>query len=75
MNVSLGLLAVIAFVAALYLGRNFIVPLLIGILASYTLTPLVDRLKAFHIPRPAGAALVLCPAGRRHILDRVLVER
>ena len=59
MNVSLGLLAVIAFVAALYLGRNFIVPLLIGILASYTLTPLVDWLKAFHIPRPAGAALVL----------------
>jgi predicted PurR-regulated permease PerM len=59
MNVSLGLLAGIAFVAALYLGRNFIVPLLIGILASYTLTPLVDWLKAFHIPRPAGAALVL----------------
>ena len=59
MNVSLGLLAVIAFVAALYLGRNFIVPLLIGILASYTLTPLVDWLKAFHVPRPAGAALVL----------------
>jgi predicted PurR-regulated permease PerM len=59
MNLSLGLLAIIAFVAALYLGRNFIVPLLIGILASYTLTPLVDWLKAFHLPRPAGAALVL----------------
>jgi predicted PurR-regulated permease PerM len=59
MNVSLGLLAAIAFIAALYQGRNFIVPLLIGILASYTLTPLVDWLKAIHVPRPAGAALIL----------------
>jgi predicted PurR-regulated permease PerM len=33
--------------------------LLIGILASYTLYPVVDWLKACRIPRPAGAALVL----------------
>jgi predicted PurR-regulated permease PerM len=59
MNVSLGLLATISFVAALYLGRDFIVPLLIGILASYTLTPLVDWLKKCYVPRPLGAALVL----------------
>jgi predicted PurR-regulated permease PerM len=59
MNVSLGLLAAIALVTALYLGREFIVPLLIGMLASYTLTPLVDWLKICHVPRPAGAALVL----------------
>jgi len=59
MNVSLGLLAAIALVATLYLARDFIVPLLIGILASYTLTPLVDWLKACHVPRPLGAALVL----------------
>lgn len=59
MNVSLGLLAGIALVAALYLGREFIVPLLIGILASYTLTPLVDWLKKCHVPRPLGAALVI----------------
>ena len=59
MTLSLGLLAAIALVAALYLARDFVVPLLIGILASYTLTPLVDWLKACHVPRPAGAALVL----------------
>ncbi|MDP1636083.1 MAG: AI-2E family transporter, partial [Gallionellaceae bacterium] len=60
MNVSLGVLAVIACVASLYLARAFFVPLLIGILASYTLSPVVAWLKACHIPRPLGAALVLC---------------
>jgi predicted PurR-regulated permease PerM len=59
MNASLGVLAVIAFVAALYLARAFFVPLLIGILASYTLSPLVGWLKACYVPRPVGAALVL----------------
>ena len=59
MNVSLGVLAIIAFVAALYLARAFFVPLLIGILASYTLNPLVSWLKKCYIPRPIGAPLVL----------------
>lgn len=58
-NVALGVLATIAFVAALYLARAFFVPLLIGILASYTLSPLVGWLKTCYIPRPIGAALVL----------------
>jgi predicted PurR-regulated permease PerM len=59
MNISLAVLAIIAFVAALYLARAFFVPLLIGILASYTLNPLVGWLKKCYIPRPIGAALVL----------------
>jgi predicted PurR-regulated permease PerM len=59
MNVSLGVLAIIAFVAALYLARAFFVPLLIGILASYTLNPVVGWLKTCYVPRPVGAALVL----------------
>lgn len=56
---AIGLLAVIAFVAALYLARAFFVPLLIGILASYALSPVVEWLKRCYIPRAAGAALVL----------------
>lgn len=52
-------LAVIAFVAALYLAHAFFVPLLIGILASYTLSPLVDWLKVCYLPRPVGAAVVI----------------
>ena len=59
MSMAVGVLAVIALVAALYLARAFFVPLLIGILAAYSLHPVVDWLKACHIPRPAGAALVL----------------
>lgn len=56
---AVGLLATIALVAALYLARGFFVPLLIGILASYTLHPLVDSLQAWRVPRSIGAALVL----------------
>jgi predicted PurR-regulated permease PerM len=56
---SLVILAGIALVAALYLARAFFVPLLIGILASYTLRPLVDWLRRFHVPQALGAALVL----------------
>jgi len=56
---ALGILAVIALVAALYLARGFFVPLLIGILASYALRPVVTWLAGHHLPRPVGAALVL----------------
>jgi predicted PurR-regulated permease PerM len=59
MTVSLGVLAAIAIIASLYLARTFFMPLLVSILASYTLSPLVNWLKACHLPRPAGAALVL----------------
>jgi predicted PurR-regulated permease PerM len=52
-------IAVIAVVGSLYLARAFFVPLLIAILASYALRPAVDLLKAWRIPRAAGAALVL----------------
>lgn len=59
MSVAVGVLAVIAFVAALYLARAFFVPLLIGILTSYTLRPMVDGLQALRMPRPVAAAIVL----------------
>lgn len=60
MTIGVGILTVIAVIAALYLARAFFVPLLIGILASYALRPFVSWLKkACHIPRPMGAALVL----------------
>jgi predicted PurR-regulated permease PerM len=58
-NVSICTLAIIAFVAAMYLAQAFFLPLLIGILASYTLSPVVDFLNRLHIPRAVGAALVV----------------
>ena len=59
LNVAVALLAIIAIIAALYLARAFIVPLLIGILASYTLSPVVEWLKRCYLPRALGAALIL----------------
>ena len=59
LSVAVGVLAVIAVVAALYLARAFVVPLLIGLLASYALSPVVDWLSALRVPRPVAAALVL----------------
>ncbi len=59
LTAAVGILTVIALVAALYLARAFFVPLLIGILASYALHPLVDWLQSCRVPRSAGAALVL----------------
>lgn len=58
-NVALRLLAFIAVVAALYLARAFFVPLLVGILASYSLSPVVEWMKRRHVPRSLAAALVL----------------
>ena len=56
---SLTILATLAVVAALYLARAFVVPLLIGVLLSYTLRPIVSALHRLRIPQPIGAALVL----------------
>ena len=58
-GVALVILAAIAVVAALFFARAFFVPLLIGILASYTLRPVVDWLRRFRIPQAIAAALVL----------------
>jgi predicted PurR-regulated permease PerM len=54
-----GLLALVALVASLYLARAFFVPLLIGILASYALSPMVAWLHSIRVARPVAAALVL----------------
>jgi predicted PurR-regulated permease PerM len=58
-TMAVAILAVIAVVAALYLARAFFVPLLIGVLASYSLRPVVEWLLAWRVPRSVGAALVL----------------
>jgi predicted PurR-regulated permease PerM len=59
LTVAVGILTVIALVAALYLARAFFVPLLVGILGSYALSPVVDWFNAHRVPRAVAAALVL----------------
>jgi len=59
MKASICILGIIAIVSVMYLAQAFFLPLLIGILASYTLSPLVNLLSRFYIPRAVGAALIL----------------
>ena len=58
-TLALTILAGIAVIASLYFARAFFVPLLIGILASYTLRPVVDWLHRLRIPQAVAAALVM----------------
>src|SRR5471032_1284493 len=72
-GVALGIIATVVLVYALQWARDFLVPLLLGILISYTLSPLVCWLERIKLPRVAGATLVtlaiLC--GSAFVMDTV----
>ena len=58
-STSLAVLAVLACLMALQAASAVFIPLLLGLMFSYALSPVVDRLQRLHIPRALGAALVL----------------
>ena len=58
-NVALVVLAVIACLVVLHWAAAVIVPLLLGIVFSYALTPVVNRLVNWRLPRPLAAAVLL----------------
>jgi len=58
-GLSLGILAALAAVLALSWAQAFVVPLLLGVVISYTLSPLVAWLEAIKIPRVAGTVIVM----------------
>ena len=58
-GIAIAILTGIAIVAALYLARAFVMPLLIGLLASYALSPVVEMLCKIRVPRVVAAALVI----------------
>ncbi|HWK85268.1 MAG TPA: AI-2E family transporter [Caldimonas sp.] len=58
-NVALIVLAVLACAFALQWAKPVVIPVLLGIMFSYALTPVVDRLERWHVPRAAGAGLLL----------------
>ncbi|MEO7336927.1 MAG: AI-2E family transporter [Caldimonas sp.] len=58
-SASLALLAVLASLYTLHWARAVFIPVLLGIMASYALTPLVDRLERWHVPRVLASALLL----------------
>ena len=49
----------LASIYALHWARAILVPILLGVMFSYALTPLVDALQRWHLPRAAGATIVL----------------
>src|SRR4030095_4658018 len=58
-SASLAVLAVIAGLFTLSWAKAVFIPILLGLMASYALTPLVDRLERWHIPRVLAAAVLL----------------
>jgi len=58
-SVSLALLAALASLYVLHWAAAVFVPLLLGLMFSYALTPVVDRLVRLHLPRVLAAALLL----------------
>ena len=62
-SVSLALLATLATLFALQLANAVVIPLLLGVMLSYALSPLVDRIERLRVPRALGAALLIGAMG------------
>ena len=58
-SLSLIVLTVLASIYALHWAKAILVPILLGVMFSYALTPVVDTLQRWHLPRAAGAGIVL----------------
>ncbi len=57
------ILATLASLSALHLASPVFIPLLLGVTLSYALSPLVDRMVRFRMPRVLGAGLLLGSIG------------
>src|SRR5450631_4523916 len=58
-SASLAVIALLASVYALRWASAVFIPLLLGVMFSYVLSPAVNRLQRWHIPRAVGAAVML----------------
>jgi predicted PurR-regulated permease PerM len=58
-SASLVVLAVLASVFALQWGQAVFIPLMLSLMLTYALSPLVERLHRWKLPRWIGAALIL----------------
>ena len=56
---SLAVIAVLATIFALNWAKPILVPILLGVMFSYALTPVVERLHRWRIPRALAASAVL----------------
>lgn len=58
-NVALVVLMVLALLAVLHWAAAFFIPLMLGLVFSYALSPIVDALHRWRVPRAASAALLI----------------
>jgi predicted PurR-regulated permease PerM len=58
-SASLALLAALACLYTLYWAKAVFIPVLLGLLSSYALTPVVDILERLRIPRAIASAVLL----------------
>ena len=58
-SVSLAVLATLASAFALHWASAVVIPVMVGLLFSYALSPVVDWLKVRHVPRSLSAALLI----------------
>ena len=58
-SASLLVIAVLLGLAALHFASAVFVPLVMGVMFSYALAPLVDRMVRLHVPRVLAAAILL----------------
>ena len=58
-SVALVVLTVLAVLATLKWASAFLIPVMIGVMFSYALSPIVDQLERFRIPRAISAAVLI----------------
>jgi len=56
---ALAVLATLAFIFALQWAKEFLIPVVFAIFISYTLTPVVNTLQGFRMPRLIAASVVM----------------
>jgi predicted PurR-regulated permease PerM len=58
-NVALTIIAALAVILFLRLAQSVLIPIVLGILISYALTPLVNSITRLRVPRSVGAAVAI----------------
>jgi predicted PurR-regulated permease PerM len=58
-NLALAVIAVILSLYALQWAKAVVVPLLLGVMFSYALSPAIDRMERWRLPRAAAAGLLI----------------
>lgn len=58
-NLPLVVMAVLAVIFVLHWAQSVFIPVVLGLVVSYALSPLLTKLHTWHVPRAIGAALLL----------------